>query len=112
VDVALEVIGLPITMEQAVRALAVFGRAVMVGIATGPVQIDSYRDLLGKEAEVIGSADHLLRELPALIEFVRRGDLDLSRVVTRTLPLEAVAINGAMDALEQFGGQLRVVITP
>ena len=112
VDVALEVIGLRLTMEQAVQSLAVHGRAVLAGIAEQPLAIDSYRDLLGREAEVIGSADHLLWELPILIEFVRQGRLDLSQVVTRTVPLEAGPINEAMDALERFGGRVRTVIVP
>jgi 2-desacetyl-2-hydroxyethyl bacteriochlorophyllide A dehydrogenase len=112
VDVALEVIGLHQTMEQAVRSLAVHGRAVLAGIAARPFAIDSYRDLLGREAEVMGSADHLLWELPILVEFLRQGRLDLSHAVTRTVPLEAEAINGAMDALERFGAQVRTVIVP
>jgi 2-desacetyl-2-hydroxyethyl bacteriochlorophyllide A dehydrogenase len=110
VDVALELIGLRVTMEQAVRSLAVLGRAVVVGISDRPFEVDSYRDLLCREAEVIGSSDHLLWELPILAEFVRQGKLDLSQVVGRTVPLEAQAINGAMDALEQFGGDVRTVI--
>jgi 2-desacetyl-2-hydroxyethyl bacteriochlorophyllide A dehydrogenase len=112
VDVAVEVIGLKETMEQAVRSLAILGRAVMVGIADRPFEVNSYRELLGKEAEVIGAADHLLWELPLLVEFVRRGTLDLSHVVTRTVPLEAAAINEVMDALERFGGEVRTVIAP
>jgi 2-desacetyl-2-hydroxyethyl bacteriochlorophyllide A dehydrogenase len=112
VDVALEVIGLKKTMEQAIRSLGILGRGVMVGIASEPVSVDSYRELVGKEAEVIGSADHLLWELPLLVEFVRQGALDLSQVVRRTVPLEAGAINEAMDALERFGGEVRTVITP
>jgi 2-desacetyl-2-hydroxyethyl bacteriochlorophyllide A dehydrogenase len=112
VDVAVEVIGLQETMEQAVRSLAILGRAVMVGIADRPFKVNSYRELLGKEAEIIGAADHLLWELPLLVEFVRRGMLDLSHVVTRTVPLEAAAINEAMDALERFGGEVRTVIVP
>jgi propanol-preferring alcohol dehydrogenase len=112
VDVALEVIGLGTTMEQAVRSLGVLGRAVMVGIAAEPLSIDSYTELLCKEAEVIGSADHLLGELPLVIEFARQGALDLSQVVARTVPLEAAAINDTMDALERFGGQVRTVIVP
>lgn len=112
VDVALEVIGLKTTMGQAVESLAVFGRAVIVGIADAPFAIDSYRDLLGKEAQVIGCADHLLWELPILVEFVRQGRLDLSHVVTNTVPLDARAINKAMDALERFGGEVRTVIVP
>lgn len=112
VDVALELIGLPQTMKQAVQSLGVFGRAVLVGITDKPFEVDSYRGLLGKEAEIIGCSDHLLQELPLLIEFVRRGRLDLSDVITRTVPLEAEAINGVLDALEQFGGEVRTVITP
>jgi propanol-preferring alcohol dehydrogenase len=55
VDVALELIGLPQTMRQVVQSLAIFGRAVLVGITDKPFEIDSYKELLGKEAEVIGS---------------------------------------------------------
>jgi 2-desacetyl-2-hydroxyethyl bacteriochlorophyllide A dehydrogenase len=112
VDVAVEVIGLKVTMEQAARCLAVLGRAVLVGIADAPIRIDSYPDLLCREAEVLGSADHLLWELPILVEFVRQGRLDLANVAARTVPLDAVAINEAMEALEQFGGQVRTVIVP
>ncbi len=111
-DVALELIGLPQTMRQAVQSLAVFGRAVLVGIADQPLEIDTYPELLGREAEVIGAADHLLHELPLLIEYVRRGELDLSDVVTRTVPLDADAINAVLDELEEFGGGVRTVITP
>ena len=112
VDVALELIGLPQTMRQAVLSLAVFGRAVLVGLTDKPFEIYSYMELLGKEAEVIGSSDHLLSELPLLIELTRRGRLDLTDVITRTIPLDADAINAALDALEQFGGGVRTVITP
>jgi propanol-preferring alcohol dehydrogenase len=112
VDVALELIGLGHTMEQAVQSVGVLGRAVMVGIADRPIAINTYEELLCRETEVIGSSDHLLWELPILVEYVRRGQLDLSHVVTRTVPLEADAVNGAMDALEKFQGDVRTVITP
>lgn len=112
VDVALELIGLPLTVRQAVKFLAVFGRAVVVGITDKPVEIETYQDVMCKEAELIGSSDHLASELPALIEFARRGVLDLSAVVTRSLTLDADAINGALDRLKDFSDQVRVVITP
>jgi propanol-preferring alcohol dehydrogenase len=112
VDVALELIGLPETMQQAVQSLAIFGRAVLVGIAEKPLEIDTYRELLGKEAEVIGSDDHLLQELPLLIEYVSRGILDLSRTVTRTVPLDAAAVNEVLDNLQDFGSDVRAVIVP
>ena len=112
VDVALELIGLPQTMQQAVQSLAVFGRAGLVGITDKPFELYSYAELLGREAEVIGCADHLLHELPLLLEFARRRQLDLSEVVTRTVPLDADAVNDVLDALEEFGGDVRTVITP
>lgn len=112
VDVTLELIGLPQTMRQSVRSLAVFGRAVLVGIASKPLEVETYGELLGREAEVIGAADHLLHELPLLIEYTRRGMLDLSGVVTRTIPLDAGEVNAVLDEMEEFGGGVRTVITP
>lgn len=112
VDVALELIGLPETMDQAVRTLGPLGRAVLVGISGRPLTIDTYRDLLGKEAEVIGSNDHLLQELPLLIEYARRGALDLSQVVARTIPLDPAAVNAVLDALDEFRADVRTVIVP
>jgi threonine dehydrogenase-like Zn-dependent dehydrogenase len=112
VDVALEVIGRPETMSQAVRCLAVMGRAVIVGIADERLSIDTYRELLGNEVELIGSNDHLLQELPGLLEMARRGILDTSRVVTRTIPLEAKSINDTLDALERWDAGVRTVVVP
>ena len=112
VDVALELIGLPQTMRQVVQCLAVFGRGVMVGITDQPFEIDSYHELIGRETEVIGCSDHLAQELLQVLEFARRGLLDLSQVVTRRVPLNAAAINEVMDALERFGGEPRTVIAP
>ena len=112
VDVALELIGLPLTMDQAVRSLAIFGRAALVGITDQSFEVAPYADLLGKEAEVIGVNDHLAREIPLLIDLVQRGQLDLSEIITRTVPLDADVINQVLDGLETFGDEVRAVITP
>jgi 2-desacetyl-2-hydroxyethyl bacteriochlorophyllide A dehydrogenase len=112
VDVALELIGLPLTVKQSIDALAVFGRAVAVGLSDKTVEISVYRDVMGKEGELIGASDHLASELPALIELARRGVLDLSEVVTGTLPLDAEAINAALDRLDSYGSDVRLVIQP
>jgi propanol-preferring alcohol dehydrogenase len=112
VDVSLELIGLPRTLRQAVQSLAVFGRAGLVGITDQPVPIDTYTEVIGKEAEVIGCSDHLLQEFPLLLEYAERGILNLSEVVTREVPLDARVINATLDALERFEGDVRMVITP
>ncbi|MBC8449987.1 MAG: zinc-binding dehydrogenase [Chloroflexi bacterium] len=112
VDVALELVGLPQTARQAVLSLAVFGRAVLVGLTDQPFELNSYGDVIMKEAQIIGCSDHLLQEMPLLVELVRRGALDLSSAITRTVPLDAAAINAALDDLERFGPEVRTVITP
>jgi 2-desacetyl-2-hydroxyethyl bacteriochlorophyllide A dehydrogenase len=112
VDVAIEMIGLPQVMKQAVQSLAVMGRAVIVGISERPLEIDTYRELLGKEAEIIGTNDHLLHELPLLLELARRGKLKLSDAITHIVPLDTAAINQALDNLEHFSSDIRTVIVP
>jgi propanol-preferring alcohol dehydrogenase len=112
VDVALELIGLPLTMRQAVSSLAVQGRAALAGITEKPLELDTYKDVLGREAEIIGVSDHLGSELPMLIDFVRQGKLNLDSVVSRVIPLDAQEINRTLDRLENFADEVRVVIAP
>ena len=112
IDVALELIGLPLTMQQSVRSLARQGRAALAGITAENFAIASYRELISREAEIIGVSDHLAAEIPTLLEFARSGKLNLSKIVTRTVALDAKAINAVLDRLERFGEDVRVVIVP
>lgn len=112
VNVALELIGLPLTMQQAVRSLAIHGRAALAGITEKNFEVSSYHELINREAEIIGVSDHLASEIPRLLEFARSGKLNFTNVVTRSIPLDARAINETLDRLEQFGEDVRVVIKP
>ncbi len=111
VDVSVELIGLPTTMRQAVLSLAIQGRAALAGITDKTFEIAPYNEVLNKEAEIIGVSDHLAQELPLLIEWVRQRKLDLAPVITRTVPLEAAAINDTLDQLERSTPEGRVVVT-
>ena len=112
VDVALELIGLPLTMQQAVQSLAVLGRAAIAGLTDKTFEIAPYQEVINKEVELIGVADHLAQEIPQLLAWAGSGKLDLSGVISQTIPLEAELINDVLDQLESFGKPLRVVITP
>ncbi len=112
VDVALELIGIPKVMRQALRSLAIMGRLAIAGITRLPFEVLPYEELIGREAEIIGVSDHLAQEIPLLIEYVTQGKLQLSDIVTRTVPLGAGEINSVLDTLESFGDQVRVVVTP
>lgn len=113
VDVALELIGLPKTMEQAVRSLGIFGRAAIVGISSKPIEVETKSNLINKETEIIGVSDHLATELPQLIKIVQEGKLNLDAAVSKRIPLDADDINSELDRLDNFSGEdVRTVIIP
>jgi propanol-preferring alcohol dehydrogenase len=112
VDVALELVGLPLTMSQSVKCLAIKGRAALVGITEKTFEVAPYRELINKEAEIVGVSDHLAQELPLLLQWAGEGKLDFSHVITRSVSLEAKAVNEVLDELESFGDEGRVVIIP
>jgi len=112
VDVAVELIGHPQTIRQSLQCLGVMGRTVIAGITEKAVQIDTYYELLGNEAEMIGSNDHLLTELHKVVELARRKILDTTGIVTRTVPLDAAAVNQTLDNLEKGGSDVRTVVVP
>jgi len=112
VDVALELIGLPDVMRQALQSLAVFGRLAIVGLTDKSFEVAPYNELLNREAEIIGVSDNLASEMPFLIQCVLEKKLVLSNVVTRTVPLDAESINKVHDDLSRFGESVRTVIIP
>jgi D-arabinose 1-dehydrogenase-like Zn-dependent alcohol dehydrogenase len=112
VDVALELVGSAMTMRQAVQSLATLGRGALVGLTQDTFEVAPYRELLNKEAEIIGVSDHLASEIPVLLDLVCERKLDLSGNIIRTIPLEAPAINAALDGLEEFASDVRTVVVP
>jgi D-arabinose 1-dehydrogenase-like Zn-dependent alcohol dehydrogenase len=112
VDVALELVGLPLTMRQAVRSLAILGRAALVGLTADGFEIAPYAELINKEAEIIGVSDHLASEIPELLELACTRQLDLSGDIIRTIPLDVSAVNAALDDFETSSDHVRTVIIP
>lgn len=112
VDVALDLVGSPAVTLQALQALAVHGRAVAVGIHAQAMTLPVYRTVLGPEVELVGANDHLLSELAELMDFAQSGALDLGPAAIGTVPLEADAVNGVLDALSAYQAPFRTVIVP
>ncbi|MBX3038457.1 MAG: zinc-binding dehydrogenase [Anaerolineales bacterium] len=112
VDVAIEMIGLSQTMKQAIQIAGVMGRVIIVGLSSQPIEVNTYTEILGNEVELIGSNDHHLAELPLLVDLARRKILDTSKIVTKTVLLDAEEINQVLDDLENFSSDVRTVIVP
>jgi len=111
VDVVLDFAGHPATTLQALRALARGGRIMIVAINLRELPIDPYRDVLARERHIIGVSDHTREELVELLQLAQRGVIDISRVITRRVSLEAAAINEVLDDLDNGTKHLRTVIT-
>ena len=112
VDVALELVGSPQLMADALASLAPGGRAVAVGLTHGEFGLDPYRDLIRPETQLIGSADHLDSEIDELLDWAAAGSIDVEPFITREVPLDVDEVNAAMDRLESFGDDIRTVIVP
>jgi threonine dehydrogenase-like Zn-dependent dehydrogenase len=112
VDVAIELVGSAATMQQAVRCLAVQGRAAMVALSRESVSLLPYPDLINKEAEVIGVSDHLASELPVLMDLARNGKLRFPEGTFAFVDLDAAQINAALDGVEKSTDHIRTVIVP
>jgi propanol-preferring alcohol dehydrogenase len=112
VDVSIELVGSAVTMGQAVRCLAVFGRAALVGLTAESLSVLPYTELINKEAEIIGVSDHLATELPLLMQFAHNGKLRFPQGTLRSVGLDAAQINAALDQVAKSSDHIRTVIVP
>ena len=110
VDVAVEFTGNEKVAHGGLRSLSPGGRLMIVAINLRSFTFDPFTDLLVRERRIIGCSDHTRAELVELMELARTGKIDVSPAVTRTVPLEAEAVNGVLDDLERGSSHLRTVI--
>ncbi len=111
-DVALDLVGSAGVMRQCLDSLAPLGRAVAVGLTPDTFPVGPYTDLVSGESELIGTSDHTAGEIVELLDLAVAGTFDVGNVVQQVVPLDAAAVNAAMDTLENFGDTLRTVIKP
>jgi D-arabinose 1-dehydrogenase-like Zn-dependent alcohol dehydrogenase len=112
VDVSIELVGSAITMGQAVRCLGALGRAALVGLTAESMSVLPYPEVINKEVEIIGVSDHLATELPLLMQLARNGKLCFPEGTLRSVDLDAMQINAALDEFEKSSDHIRTVIVP
>ena len=110
VDVALDFAGHEATTLAVIRRLATGGRLVLVAINLRRLTLDPYADVLGRERRLVGCSDHTREELVELMALAESGAIDLSRAISRRIPLAAAAVDAALDDLERGTAHLRTVI--
>jgi propanol-preferring alcohol dehydrogenase len=106
-DIAIEAIGNPSTIEQAIDCVRPGGRVCVVGYTEKTATLNASR-LMYRELEIVGSLGCRPVDYPAIIQMVARGLIQLKPVVTARFPLDR--INEALDVLRSGSG-FRTVIT-
>jgi D-arabinose 1-dehydrogenase-like Zn-dependent alcohol dehydrogenase len=110
-DVAFDAVGLKVTFEQALESLTVGGRMVGVGMSdqcptVGPTSMFGLT-----RKQVLGHLGYQNVDIETLARLVSLGRLDLSRSISRVIPLEDI-VEG-IDALERGDGNpIRILVAP
>jgi threonine dehydrogenase-like Zn-dependent dehydrogenase len=108
-DVALDFVGAPPTVRQAEASLTRFGRLVIVGSSTAPLEFPSSHHLVRRQPVIRGHLGYFSRHLRALVALVHSGRLDLSRSISELLELDEVA-EGVRRLDQKVGNPIRLVI--
>ena len=99
VDVAIEALGSPITVQQAFNSVRDGGKVVLIGIAAAGVEVPlEITRFVRRGVTVVGSYGARARsDMPDVIRLVDRGELNTSSPITRRYSLDQV--NEAYEAL-------------
>lgn len=89
-DVVIECVGLPETFLSSIEAAAYRGRAVIVGVGKASADFN-FTKLQAKELLVCGSRNALKEDFMEMIEIIRHGKIEVSRLVTNIYPMSESA---------------------
>ncbi len=88
VDVVLEMSGAPVAIQQAMRIARMGGRVSLMGIPSGPVQLNMAEDMIFKGLTVKCIVGRRLYETwDTMSSLLSSGRLDISAAVTHIMPL-------------------------
>jgi alcohol dehydrogenase, propanol-preferring len=108
VDVALELIGRPETINQAYKSIRKGGRLVVVGFSPQDASFSPGR-MMVQELEIVGSVGGRSADFPRLIELIRLGKIQIKPLITGRFPLSGV--NEALDIVRKGEG-IRTILVP
>ena len=107
-DIAMEVIGNPRTIEEALDCIRIGGRLCVVGYTAEKMSVVAGK-IMFKELEVVGSLGCRPLDYRPLIRMVETGAIDVKRQVTHKFPLEE--LDKAFAVMKE-GVSLRSIVIP
>ncbi|MEI6253328.1 MAG: zinc-binding dehydrogenase [Mycobacteriaceae bacterium] len=110
-DVAFDAVGRAVTFEQALDCLTVGGRLVSVGMSADCPTVGPTSMFGLTKKQVLGHLGYQNADIETLAKLVSLGRLDLSRSISRVIPLED--IRDGIDMLERADGNpIRILVQP
>lgn len=110
-DAAFDFAGVPSVRTQALQALGMHGRLVVVGLAGRGLEIESDTAFAFKGQSVIGNYGSEGSHVRELVHLLEHGRLDFSRSISGTFPLtEAPSVIQRLERKE--GDPIRFVLHP
>ena len=110
-DVAFDAVGKKATFEQALDCLTVGGRLVGVGMSADSPTVGPTSMFGLSKKQVLGHLGYQNADIETLARLVSLGRLDLSRSISRIIPLED--IREGIEALERADGNpIRILVQP
>lgn len=110
-DLAVEFVGLPDTVELALRCLGKRGRAVVVGVGPARASLPPLVAFVGREQSVLGSFGADSADSRDLYALIAAGRLDLSGSISARYPLSEA--DAALQHLARERGRVvRIVVEP
>lgn len=111
-NLAVELSGSGSALDQAVSCLGSFGRALVIGMSTEPIQLTEPSVMFGfNNHSLLGFDGYEPGDIETLVRLVASGELDLSRSVSHVLPLEDI-VRGVEMLSKKINNPARIIVKP
>jgi threonine dehydrogenase-like Zn-dependent dehydrogenase len=110
-DLAVDLVGANAVLAEAAGCLGRFGKLLMVGLSTDPIQLGPGVVFGVSGHSLLGHLGYQKRHLDELITLVSSGRLDISGSVSGTLALDDIA-EGVEQLASKRGDPIRLVVLP
>ncbi len=107
-DVTIEAVGMAVTFQSCIDAVAFGGRVVLIGVSKQTLDFN-FTLIQKKELTVLGSRNALKEDFLTLIDIVKSGKVPVEKIITDIYPMEKAA--EALAELHTNGGtKLKVLL--
>lgn len=110
-DLAVDLVGANVVLQQCVSSLGRLGRAVMVGLSLDRLELEPSLLFGVLQHSVLGHLGYTRKHLDELVALLANGRLDLSGSISDVIPLDDIE-DGVRRLAEKDGDPVRIIVKP